>query len=195
MSQKMLTIANVVAGVLWLGTLGFGQTPLNGNLRFTPPPPPPLKEPVAGGLSSHYLFFRPSESFVLHPRLEFKLPWNGDQRTFLFGPEFHARILHRVTFNAWLLGGTVKRFALFEPLRQPTDAPPPRFGYFAPPMGQPTYYGANSVAESHGGSVDLTIDDHLTLRMIQAEYLFLKVNDRSQRDRRISTGLRFSFQK
>jgi hypothetical protein len=170
---------------------GQRRTP-GGDFRFVPSPLPGINDPDVQGLSSEYLFSPASKSFVVSPKLEFKLPWNADQHTFLFGPAYHVFLGTHLSLNFWSQAGVAKRFALMNPLTQPTDATPPRFGLLSGPSSS-RFNGANEFAVSLGGSVDYKISDHLTYRIVQREYLFMNVNGTPTPDRRTSTSIRFSF--
>ena len=172
--------------------LACGQT-LGGDFRFAPSPLPRVNDPAIQGLSSEYLFSPASKSFVVIPKLEFKLPWNADQHTFLLGPAYHVFLGSHLSLNFWSQAGVAKRFALRNPLTQPTDATPPRFGLPSGPMSSSRFNGANEFAVSLGGSVDYKVSDRLTYRIVQPEYLLMNVKGAPTPDRRISTSIRFSF--
>jgi hypothetical protein len=154
-----------------------------------------LTESAGEARSSTYLFSPAEKSFRLGRILDFKLPWNAVQHTFLFGPEFHVHFLNRFTANFWLLGGSAKRFALFDPLVQATDAAPPVQGFRAFPRYQTTFNGANARTVSAGASLDLKLTDRLLFRVLQADYLRMRWKELAPRDTRYSTGIRLSFGK
>lgn len=187
-------ISTIAAGALWLEASAAAQT-LNGDFQFAPSPFSRVRDVLGQAPSSNYLFSSPGNSFVIHPNLELKLPWNAEQHTFLFGPEFHLFLGKRLTINAWALGGVAKRFSLMDPLRQPTDATPPHYGLPSMPINASALNGANGLAMSLGGSIDYRVSDHLTYRIVQPEHLVISVEGSQRSDSRLSTGLRFSFGK
>src|SRR5215831_15816775 len=87
-----------------------------------------LSDTVGESPSTHYLFSPGTGSFPITPGLRFKVATNGNQHTFLLGPEYHLFLGNRVAINLWAAGGEMKRFALMNPFKQPIDATPPRFG-------------------------------------------------------------------
>ena len=188
-----MRIAPQVAAVLCLGPLAFGQAVI-GEFHFAPSTLPHFAD-TGRPLSSDYLFSPAARSFVLKSHLEFKMPWNADQHTFLFGPEFHLPIGKRLTFNFGASVGMVKLFSLAEPLISPTDATPPRFGLPSGPASESKFNGANQFAVSVRGNLDYRFTDRLKYRIVQTEYLRMDVEGKTQIDRRVSTGLRLSFGK
>ena len=177
----------------------FGQAPA-GEFRLVPSTFPRFMDTTVEGPSMNYLFSPVRPSFAASPRLEFRLPWNAEQHTFLFGPEFHVRVGRGIGVNGWAVGGVAKRFALMDALAEPTDATPPHFGSPTTPAFLPAFNGANETAVSFGGSVDYRIGDWFRYRIVQTEYLdlpslYMPVKNAARGSLRVSTGLRLSFGK
>ena len=147
------------------------------------------------GISTNYVFSKPAPGFKVSSKLEFKLPWNADQHTFLLGPQATIALGRRFSFHSWALAGNAKRFALMEPLAAPTDATPPHFGLPGMPVNSSFFNGANEKTMSLGGSLDYRVTDHLTYRPAQLDYLLMQNTGRVLHDARWSTGVRLSFGK
>jgi hypothetical protein len=191
-SQTSVWMA-AIAAVLLSATPSCAQM-LNSDFHFVPANQPHFNDLRGDGSSPTYLFSPAARSFKLNPSLEFKMPWNADQHTFLVGPEIHAFLTRRLTLNAWMHGGVAKEFAFFSPLTQPTDATPPRFGLPSTPASNPLFIGANAWAASYGGALDYRFR-YGTLRILQLDTLLMQVKGTTIRDRRATTGVRFSFGK
>ena len=154
-----------------------------------------LNDTVGELPSTHYLFSPQPGSFEINPSLQFKAVTNGNQHTFLLGPEYHLFLGNRIAINIWAMAGNMKRFALENPFKQPTDATPPRFGILPSLPMERGLNGANGWGASIGGSIDYRVGDSLTFQPIQTEYLRIQVDNSVRRDMRFSAGLRFSFGK
>jgi len=191
---SLLTVATLAAGALCIENSAGGQT-FNGSIHFIPSTFQAINTSVGRGPSGNYLFSRAGRSFVVNRNLEFKLPWNSEQHTYLFGPEFHGFIGKYLTVNGWVRGGVAKRFSLLNPLSEPVDATPPHYGLFTTPLDQSTLNGANGATVSFGANANIRFGDHLSYQVVQAERLRVRVDGRPIDDRRYSTGLRLSFGK
>jgi len=134
----------------------------------------------------------PPASYVTGPKVEWQLPYNVRQHTFLFGPDVRVYTGKRLSVGLWALGGVAKRFALLDPAAKPTDATPP---LLHDPMKPTSFNGANVTALSLGGKVDYRVTDHLTYRILQPELLLVRFQNSTVRDSRISTGVNLTFGK
>lgn len=129
-------------------------------------------------------------TFVTGPRLQWALPFNTQQHTYMFGPKWKVLDRNRFTVNAWATGGMAKRFALIDPFVLPTDATPP---LVREPFQPPHVMGANGLAISVGGSLGFKITDHLVYDILTPEYLFVRGKDSPNsptHDFRVSAGFR-----
>jgi hypothetical protein len=131
----------------------------------------------------------PNKTFVTGPRLQWPLPFNAEQHTFMFGPKWKLFDRNRFSVNVWALGGVAKRFALMDPFVLPTNAKPP---LVSEPFQPPHFMGPNGLAVSVGGSVGLKITDHLKYDVVTPEYLTVRGRGPTH-DLRVSSGFRLNF--
>jgi hypothetical protein len=168
--------------ILWVPASAFGQTLAAGSVAGTTPT---------------VNFFAPvPRNFVTNSKLEWNLPFNAKQHTFLFGPEVRVFATNRLTIKARALAGVAKRFSLLDPLSQPTDATPPLLRNPSILPADVPFTGVNGIAASFGASVDYRVNDHLLYRILQPEFLVVPFKTTyKDYDLRVSTGLRFTFGK
>jgi hypothetical protein len=182
--------------ILMLGGMGFwASAQTAANMQVVPSAFWRLSDTVGDLPSAHYLFSPRPGSFEINPNLRFNAAMNGNQHTFLLGPEYRLSLGNRFEINIWAMAGNMKRFALENPFKQPTDAPPPRYGILPSLPMERGFNGANGWGASIGGSIDYRLGDFMTLQPLQTEYLRIQVENSVRRDMRFSTGLRFSFGK
>jgi hypothetical protein len=137
-----------------------------------------------------------NKNYVTGPRLEWSLPYNTQQHTFLFGPKWKLLDHNRFSLNVWALGGVAKRFALMDPLVLPTDAKPPLVRDLSSPASLTRFMGPNGLAISVGGSLGFKITDRLVYDIVTPEYLYVRGKDSPVRgnplthDFRVSGGFR-----
>lgn len=84
---------------------------------------------------------------------------------------------------------------LVAPLPQPIESTPPLTGGPGAPVTHLTFSGGNGLAASFGGSVDYRINDRLSYRIVQPEFLLTRCGGSAQPGIRVSTGIVFAFGK
>lgn len=116
---------------------------------------------------------------------------NGTMWTYLFGPRISLRRGRITPFAQALLGGA-----------ETSADPPPDPGALARPRsetgvaGGGVFASSNTFATALGGGVDVNATEHVSIRLIQAEYLLTEFNDgvhNRQNSARISAGVVLRF--
>lgn len=129
----------------------------------------------ASGATPTTSFFSPTDkSFATGPHLQWPLPFNGQQHTFMFSPKWQVWNHNRFSMNVWALGGVAKRFALMDPFVLPVDATPPLVRDLSSPFSQKRFMGPNGVAISLGSSLSFRITDRIVYEIAKPEYLIEK---------------------
>lgn len=124
----------------------------------------------------------------VHPR-----PGNMHQYTSLFGPEFRVLKNSRVTVNVRALAGIAHLNTFPALLLQPIQSTPLLIGNSGAPITELTVAGGNGFAASFGGSIDYRINDLLSYRIIQPEYLLTRFSGSTPPNIRVSTGIVLKF--
>jgi hypothetical protein len=186
MSNTCRLAVRLAAGLVCVSAACLGQEVTNAMAAGTADSHPDLLTDVLR---------RDFSNFTSNRKLELRLPWNGQQHTFLFGPQVRVFAKGNFAVKAWVMGGALKRSALVTSFLEPTDATQPVMGDPAKPLNTITN-GANQAAASVGASAEWRITDHLTYRLVQPEWLFMDgLKNVPHRDFRISTGMHFEFGK
>ena len=161
--------------LFWASAAAFGQT--------------------SGPIPTVNFFSHDAQSFKTSPGVEWKLPFNAEQHTFLFGPEIRVFRNNHFTVKVWARGGEAKRFAVLAPQTAPVDAAPPAVRSPFVAVTQSPFTGANGVAGSFGGNVEYRLNDHVLYRIVQSELLVVRFKGSTVRDERLSTGVQVNIGK